>query len=96
MSMIEMITGEKPYSECKGQIVVVFNKVKNKILPECFSKIRNEKVIEFNKCLKPEEERPSADYSFLNDLDIEDNKNCQIKVYFHLEILKAKKNMNFY
>ena len=78
MSMIEMITGEKPYSECKGQIVVVFNKVKNKILPECFSKIKNEKVIEFiKKCLKPEEERPSAEElledPFLNDLDSEDN-----------------------
>ena len=78
MSMIEMITGEKPYSECKGQILVVCNKVKNKILPNCFSKIKNKKVIEFiNKCLKPEEERPSASEllqdEFLNDLDSEYN-----------------------
>lgn len=78
MSMIEMITGEKPYSECKGQILVVCNKVKNKILPNCLNKIKNEKVIEFiKKCLKPEEERPSADEllndKFLNDLDSEEN-----------------------
>lgn len=78
MSMIEMITGEKPYSECKGQILAVCNKVKNKILPICLNKIKNEKVIEFiKKCLKPEEERPSADEllndKFLNDLDSEEN-----------------------
>ena len=78
MSMIEMITGEKPYSECKGQILVVCNKVKNKILPECLKKIKNEKVLEFiHKCLKPEDERPSADEllqdEFLNDLDSEYN-----------------------
>jgi WNK lysine deficient protein kinase len=78
MSMIEMITGEKPYSECKGQIMVVCNKVKNRILPICMNKIKNEKVIEFiKKCLKPEEERPSADEllndKFLNDLDSEEN-----------------------
>ena len=78
MSMIEMITGEKPYSECKGQILVVCNKVKNKILPECLKKIKNEKVLEFiHKCLKPEDERPSADEllqdEFLNDLDSDYN-----------------------
>ena len=78
MSMIEMITGEKPYSECKGQILAVCNKVKNKILPICLNKIKNEKVIEFiKKYLKPEEERPSADEllndKFLNDLDSEEN-----------------------
>ena len=78
MSMIEMITGEKPYSECKGQIMVVCNKVRNKILPNCFSKIKNQKVIDFiNKCLKPEEERPSAaellQDEFLNDLDSDYN-----------------------
>ena len=78
MSMIEMITGEKPYSECKGQILVVCNKVKNKILPESLKKIKNEKVLEFiHKCLKPEDERPSADEllqdEFLNDLDSEYN-----------------------
>ena len=78
MSMIEMITGEKPYSECKGQILVVCNKVKNKILPECLKKIKNEKVLEFiHKCLKPEDERPSANEllqdEFLNDLDSEYN-----------------------
>ena len=85
MSIIEMITGEKPYSECKGQILVVCNKVRNKIMPNCFNKIKNEKVIEFiNKCLKPEEERPSADEllhdSFLNDLDSEDNNFPAINV----------------
>ena len=85
MSIIEMITGEKPYSECKGQILVVCNKVKNKILPECLKKIKNEKVLEFiKKCLKPEEERPSADEllqdEFINDLDSEYNNYPGINI----------------
>ena len=78
MSMIEMITGEKPYSECKGQILAVCDKVKNKIMPNCYKKIKNQRAIEFiNKCLQPENERPSArellQDPFLNDLDSEEN-----------------------
>ena len=88
MTVIEMITGEKPYSECKGQILVVCNKVKNRIMPNCFSKIKNEKVIEFiKKCLRPEEERPSADEllrdNFLNDEESEDNNYPVIKSPFY-------------
>ena len=96
ISMMEMITGEKPYSECKGQIMVVCNKVKNRILPECFKKIKNEKVKEFiNKCLKPEEERPSADEllhdPFLNDLESEYNNYPAIN---NLEYPKKFSNRN--
>ena len=85
ISMIEMITGEKPYSECKGQILSVCDKIRNKILPECFKKINNEKVKEFIlKCIKPEKERPSAsellEDEFLNDLDSEENNNPAIEI----------------
>jgi len=83
ISMIEMITGEKPYKECKGQILSVCEKVNNKILPESFNKINNEKVKEFIlKCLKPENERPSAaellEDEFLNDVDSEENNHPAI------------------
>ena len=100
MSMIEMITGEKPYSECKGQIMVVCNKVKNKILPNCFSKIKNQKVIDFiNKCLKPEEERPSAaellQDEFLNDLDSEYNNFPGINVPDYQKKLSNRSLLSF-
>ena len=83
ISMIEMITGEKPYKECKGQILSVCDKVNNKILPESFYKINNERVKEFIlKCLKPENERPSAaellEDEFLNDVDSEENNHPAI------------------
>jgi len=78
-----MITGEKPYKECKGQILSVCDKVNNKILPESFNKINNERVKEFIlKCLKPENERPSAaellEDEFLNDVDSEENNHPAI------------------
>ena len=85
ISIIEIITGEKPYSECKGKILAVCDRVKNGILPECFSLIKNEKVKKFIlKCLKPENERPSANEllqdEFLNDLDSEENNYPAIDV----------------
>ena len=76
--MIEMITGEKPYSECNGEILTVCDRVKNGILPECFNKITSENAKKFIlKCLKPENERPSAGEllldEFLNDEKSEEN-----------------------
>ena len=100
MSVIEMITGEKPYSECKGQILVVCNKVKNKIPPECLKKIKNEKVIEFiHKCLRPEEERPSADEllhdEFLNDLDSDYNNYPGINTLEYQKKLSNRSLLSF-
>jgi WNK lysine deficient protein kinase len=85
ISIIEIITGEKPYSECKGKILSICDRVKNGILPECFRLIKNEKVKKFIlKCLKPENERPSANEllqdEFLNDLDSEENNYPAIDV----------------
>ena len=95
ISMIEMITGEKPYSECKGQILAVCEKVRKNILPECFNKINNNKVKEFIlKCLKPENERPSAndllEDKFLNDLESEENSYPAIDLENQKNILSTK------
>ena len=78
ISMIEMITGEKPYSECNGEMLTVCDRVQNGILPECFNKITSENAKKFIlKCLKPENERPSAGEllldEFLNDEKSEEN-----------------------
>ena len=95
ISMIEMITGEKPYSECKGQILAVCEKIRKNILPECFNKINNNKVKEFIlKCLKPENERPSAndllEDKFLNDLESEENSYPAIDLEMQKNILSTK------
>ena len=93
--MIEMITGEKPYSECKGQILVVCDKVRKHILPECFYKINNDKAKEFIlKCLKPENERPSASElvqdEFLNDENDEKNNYPAIDLDNKKNIISVK------
>ena len=95
ISMIEMITGEKPYSECKGQILVVCDKVRKHILPECFYKINNDKAKEFIlKCLKPENERPSASEllqdEFLNDENDEKNNYPAIDLDNKKNIISVK------
>ncbi len=78
MTMLEMVTREKPYKECDGNILSICDKVVKKIYPLCMNKIRNEKLKNFIKeCLKPENERPNASdllqNEFLNDLESEEN-----------------------
>ena len=61
MTMLEMVTREKPYKECDGNILLICDKVVKKIYPLCMNKIRNEKLKNFIKqCFKCENERPSA------------------------------------
>ena len=78
MTMLEMVTREKPYKECDGNILLICDKVVKKIYPLCMNKIRNEKLKNFIKeCLKSESERPNASdllqNEFLNDLESEEN-----------------------
>ena len=78
MTMLEMVTREKPYKECDGNILSICDKVVKKIYPLCMNKIRNEKLKNFIKeCLKAESERPNASdllqNEFLNDLESDEN-----------------------
>ncbi len=78
MTMLEMVTREKPYKECDGNILLICDKVVKKIYPLCMNKIRNEKLKNFIKqCFKCENERPSANdllqNEFLNDLESDEN-----------------------
>ena len=76
--VLEIVTREKPYKECENNLIEIFEKIKNNILPKNLEKINNPRMLNFIKsCLKTEEERPSADdllnSEFLNDLDHEEN-----------------------
>ena len=79
MCVLEMVTNEKPYKECEGNVLSICEKATKQIMPLIMGKIKNEKLKNFiTWCLKPENERPSANEllqsEFLNDLDSEENK----------------------
>ncbi|KNA25148.1 hypothetical protein SOVF_009460 [Spinacia oleracea] len=60
MCMLQMITCEKPYSECSNS-AQVYKKVSSGIKPEALSKVSDPQVKEFiDKCLAPVSERLSA------------------------------------
>ena len=88
ITIIEMITNEKPYNECKCTFNI-YDKIKNGIFPNSLLKIDNENICNFIKlCLKKENERPSADEllknKWLNDFESKEN----------FESIKIK-NINF-
>ena len=88
ITIIEMITNEKPYNECECSFKI-YDKIKNGIFPNSLLKIDNENICNFIKlCLKKENERPSADEllknKWLNDFESKEN----------FESIKIK-NINF-
>ena len=99
MSIIEMLTLEKPYKECDG-ILHIYQKQKENIYPESLNKICNENMVNFIKlCLKNENERPSAkellDDKWLNDDLSEENDKCVlIKDLLRLDVFKVDSNKN--
>ena len=99
MSIIEMLTLEKPYKECDG-ILHIYQKQKKNIYPESLNKICNDNMINLIKlCLKNENERPSAkellDNKWLNDdLSEENDKSVLIKDLLRLNIFKVNSNKN--
>jgi len=60
MCLLEMVTGEYPYSECKNA-AQVYKKVTQGIKPECLEKVTEPQVLDIiNNCLLPENERWSV------------------------------------
>jgi len=60
MCLLEMYTGEYPYSECKNA-PQVYKKVSSGIKPECLEKVTEPQVLDIiNSCLLPENERWSV------------------------------------
>ena len=99
MSIIEMLTLEKPYKECDG-ILNIYQKQKKNIYPESLNKICNDNMLNFIKlCLKNENERPSAkellDNKWLNDDLSEENDKCVlIKDLLRLNAFKVNSRNN--
>ena len=98
ITIIEMITNEKPYNECDSTLKI-YDNIKNGIYPNSLFKVDNEGVINFIKlCLKKENERPSADEllnnKWLNDFESKDNFES-IKVVSNKSFKKFKsENIN--
>jgi len=77
MSVLEMVTLEKPYKECEN-ILNIYTNAKEGKIPKALNRIKSEVVKNFILlCLKKENERPSAndllEYDFLNSLECEEN-----------------------
>ncbi|KAF9182603.1 hypothetical protein BGZ51_004656 [Haplosporangium sp. Z 767] len=60
MCLLEMVTGDYPYNECKNA-AQIYKKVTQGLKPECLSRIIDPEVLSLIKhCLAPENERYSA------------------------------------
>lgn len=60
MCLLEMVTGEYPYSECKNA-AQIYKKVSSGIRPECLNRVEDEEVLSLIQvCISPEHERPSV------------------------------------
>ena len=60
MCLLEMVTAEYPYSECKNA-AQIYKKVSSGIKPECLSRVTNEIVLSLiQKCIVKESERISV------------------------------------
>ncbi|KAJ3190011.1 signal transducing kinase of the PAK [Gaertneriomyces sp. JEL0708] len=60
MALLEMVTGEYPYNECKNA-AQIYKKVSQGIKPECLSRVTDPEVLDLiNNCIGNEHDRLSA------------------------------------
>ncbi|KAF9363102.1 ATP binding [Mortierella sp. NVP85] len=60
MCLLEMVTGEYPYGECKNA-AQIYKKVTQGLKPDCLAKVTDPQVLSLiNQCIAPENERYSA------------------------------------
>ena len=94
LSLIELLTVQKPYKECEGALNIYINKKKG-IMPESFKIISDKGIREFIMlCLNKENKRPSAkelleNNKWLNDKNVSENNSI-------IEIKGALRQKNFY
>ena len=94
LTLIELLTVQKPYKECEGALNIYINKKKG-ILPESFKTIVDKDIKEFILlCLNKESNRPTAkelleNNIWLNEKNIKKNNTI-------IEIKGALRQKNFY
>ena len=94
LTLIELLTVQKPYKECEGALNIYINKKKG-ILPESFKTIVDQEIKDFILlCLNKESNRPTAkelleNNTWLNEKNIKKNNSI-------IEIKGALRQKNFY
>jgi len=94
LSLIELLTVQKPYKECEGALDIYINKKKGN-LPESFKLITDKGIREFIMlCLNKENKRPSAKELLEKNKWLNDKKNCENNSI--IEIKGSLRQKNFY
>ena len=94
LSLVELLTVQKPYKECEGALSIYINKKKGN-MPESFNIITEKGIREFIMlCLNTENKRPTAKEilehnKWLNDKNVSENNSI-------IEIKGALRQKNFY
>ncbi|CAD8079279.1 unnamed protein product [Paramecium primaurelia] len=97
MCLLEMVTGVKPFCECKGGTGQVIKKVIEQQKPQSIDAILNDKIKAIIlECLKPPEERPSATQLLSTHFNVQvtDNDNFPVPIndQFLMQLKDDSKN----
>ena len=94
LSLIELLTVQKPYKECEGSLNIYINKKKG-IMPESFKLIKDKGIREFIMlCLSRENKRPTAKELLESNEWLNNKNNCENNTI--IEIKGALRQKNFY
>ncbi|CAD8175847.1 unnamed protein product [Paramecium pentaurelia] len=101
MCILEIVTGMKPFCECKGGTGQVIKKVMESQKPQSLEVILNEKIKSIIlECLKPANERPTATQLlhqyFQSTNNDEDNSPVQLNESLLNQISHDSKNSSFF
>ncbi|KAM3146937.1 hypothetical protein pb186bvf_001091 [Paramecium bursaria] len=99
MCILEMVTGMKPFCECKGGTGQIIKKVLESQKPQSIEAILNDKIKSIIlDCLKPSQERPTAQQllqQFQATNSEEDNLQVLINEQYLLQLKGESKNSSF-
>ena len=94
LSLLELLTVQKPYKECEGALNIYVNKKKG-IMPECLKLITDKGIKDFIvMCLNKENKRPTAKELLENNDWLNNKNNCENNSI--IEIKGALRQKNFY
>ncbi|CAD8163013.1 unnamed protein product [Paramecium octaurelia] len=101
MCILEIVTGMKPFCECKGGTAQIIKKVMEAQKPQSLECILNEKIKTIIlECLKPATERPTAtqllQQYFSSSNNDEDNSPVQLNESLLNQISHDSKNSSFF